>query len=556
MQTLVSACEATASRSPERGITLRSSRTHCTRRTFPDVLGRAREAAMRWAALGVGGGDLVLIAVDTSWGWLEAWLGALWRGALPLAVPPPRPFGAMRVHDAMLEQLSVRLKPARILIERDEGPYAHGGACSVSATAAISPQQFERTPPAAFAPTPVSSDAAAFLQLTSGTTRFPRAIVISHAAVLNNIEAIAAAAANVSRRPAAHGSVVSWLPLHHDMGLVGALLLSLVTGRELHLMAPKLFLAWPGLWLESIASASNVITLSPTFGYQHCLEQHPPGPSPGMATWHTAICGAEMLRADVLGRFADRFGVRPETLRPGYGLGEATLGVTLDQRGRGVRTRPAPQATARQFALDDIVCVGAPLPGTEIRVVDLGDRPVADDVIGEVQVRGPGVASGYYADAAATAETFRDGWLCTGDLGFLGEGELYLTGRRKDIMIIRGENVAPHAMERIAEVVSDAPASCRAAAFSVSRDARGEQAVLVVETRNNDPRPLCELEQKIRARVARDLGLQLAELMFVRRGSIPRTSSGKLQRASLREIYLAGGLAPALMFPELRRQDA
>lgn len=223
-------------------------------------------------------------------------------------------------------------------------------------------------------------------------------------------------------------------------------------------------------------------------------------------------------------------GFRPEAFVPCYGLAEATLAVTYDLDGRGVRTRRG------------AVAVGRPVADTELKIAAPDGRALPDGATGEILVRGPGVFDGYWEDPAATAEALVGGFLRTGDLGFVEDGELHVTGRIKDVLILRGHNLMPHELEWHAEAVAAGGGSLRAGAFSVEDGARGEQAVLAMETLERDPTRLGEMEREIRNRVGRDLGLVPADVVFVRRGRIPKTTSGKVRRAELRAAYLAGTL--------------
>jgi acyl-CoA synthetase (AMP-forming)/AMP-acid ligase II len=249
--------------------------------------------------------------------------------------------------------------------------------------------------------------------------------------------------------------------------------------------------------------------------------------------------GAEMVRPETAAAFAELVapcGLGAEALRPCYGLAEATLAVTMDQRGRGVRTLPDAASGAQG------VSVGAPIADTELSIRAPDGTSLPEGAVGEVCVRGPGVCAGYYEDPEATAETLVGGWLHTGDLGLLHEGELYLTGRIKDVLILRGENVMPHELEWLAEDAAGGGGASRCGAFSIARGAQGEEPVLVVEIAPGAAPALGELGRAIRQRVGRALGLPLADLVFVRRGKIPRTTSGKVQRLELKRRYLSGAL--------------
>lgn len=549
-ETLPQALARAARHFPERGIAVAEGRgTSSTRRSYPEVLAAVREAAGRWAAVGLGPGDRVLVCLPTSWEWLDAWLGALWLGALPVAVAPGAAMGAAEAHlrrvDTLVEHLDARFAVV---------PPAFRGAAEEigarrAAAAAISAAELAGAAPAPYAAPRPTPEELAFLQLTSGSTGRPRAVMIPHRAAVHNPlasdEAIGVPhGAPIHQRA---DSMVSWLPLNHDMGLVGCLFLSILAGFDLWLLQPTAFLARPRLWLDELGRHGTAFAPAPNFGYQLCLERLKPGDREGLdlSSWHDAMTGAEMVRPETVAGFCEAFaphGFRPAAFRPCYGLAEATLAVTFDLAGRGLRTRPVPAGAAAGLGLSDVACVGRPVRDTEVRVVAPDGRELPEGEVGEVRVAGPGVFMGYYNDPEATAEALRDGWLATGDLGFRHGGELYLTGRSKDVLILRGHNLMPHELEWLAEGVTGGGGALRCGAFSVARGALGEEPVLVVETTERDPEKLARLGHDVRSAIGRNLSLPVADLIFVRRGRIPKTTSGKVQRRELRQLYLDGQL--------------
>jgi len=389
----------------------------------------------------------------------------------------------------------------------------------------------------------------AFLQLTSGSTGLPRAVMITHQGAIHNPvasdEAIGAPFGEPMHRLAE--CMVSWLPLYHDMGLIGCLMLPMLCGLDSWLLRPETFLARPRLWLEHLGSHGTSFAPAPNFGYQLCIERIPADKREGLdlGAWRAALTGAEMVRPETTGAFCAAFephGFRPESLRPCYGLAEGTLAVTFDTKGSGVRTLPAPAGTDAGFAMTEVVSNGVPIRDTSLRITAPDGSVLPEGAIGEVGIKGPGVFRGYYRDPEATAATLKDGWFSTGDLGFLAAGELYLTGRTKDLLIVHGHNIMPDEIERLADSVTGGGGLLRSAAFSVARGAAGEQAVVVVESADSDPARLAEVGREIRVRIGRTMGLPLADLVFVRRGRIPRTTSGKMQRGELRQRYLDGSL--------------
>jgi len=414
--------------------------------------------------------------------------------------------------------------------------------------ACISSLELRETAAGSIATPHVAPEETAFLQLTSGSTGFPRAVEVSHGGAIRNALALDAGVA-APHRPDSRGFIdqwASWVPLYHDMGLISNLTLML-KGVDLTLMPPEAFLGRPRLWLELLSSGGRAVATAPNFGYQLCVDRLEPSDLEGLdlSGWQVAFSAAEMIRPETVSGFLEKFGrcgFKPESYRPGYGLAEATLVVAIDVTGQAPRTLSVPTAVSSGLDLQEVFCVGSPVLDTRIKITAPDGSRRAEGEVGEVQVKGPSVFAGYYNDPEATAETLVDGWLRTGDLGFLDSGELYVTGRLKDLLIVRGENIMPHELEWMAESASGGGGLERAAAFSISRGAQGEEVVLVLETNEKDPTKLERVVRDLRVEVGREFGLTLADLVPVRRGQIPKTTSGKVQRGAVRDLYLAGAL--------------
>ncbi len=548
--TLPEALERAAGAFPERGIAVFDSRGRkAERRTYPDLLASVRQAAGRWAAAGIAPGDRVLISLPTSWSWFESWLGALWLGAIPVGVAPGAALGAAAAQIRKIEGLVASLDARRAVVTAGFAAEAERAGAARTAEVAITPPELEGLAPASFSASRPDPGEIAFLQLTSGSTGTPRAVSIPHRAVVHNAmgsdEAIGAPMGQAAHQWAE--SMVCWLPLHHDMGLVGTVFQSIYGGFDLWLLPPGVFLARPRIWLDHLGRHGAVFAPAPNFGYQLCVERLKEQARQGLdlSSWRAAMTGAEMVRPETVAAFNEAFvphGFRPQALRPCYGMAETTLAVTFDKKGEGARSRPMPASAGAGSGLNEVVCVGEPIAGIEVRIAAPGGGELPDGEIGEITVAGPSVFAGYWNDPEATAESLRGGWLHTGDLGFLHAGELYVTGRLKDILIVRGSNLMPHEIEWLAESVTGGGGALRTGAFSVARGAAGEEAVVVVEAGERDPEKLGALGHDIRVRIGRALSLPLADLVFVRRGRIPKTTSGKVQRRALRKKYLNGEL--------------
>ena len=551
--TLLDAFEIAAAQAPTHGITIYDRRgQNAEKRTYPQVLEMAQRGAARLAAAGINVGERVLVCLPTSWSLIEIYFGAIFRGAQPVMVAPPGALGGAAAHAHKIEGLVSLLSPKRLICDGAAMKEFQEFGAPEAAKIALTPEQLEALTPAAgiteHRPNP--SDLA-FLQLTSGSTGRQRAVMITHANVIHNTIAIgkmsgATPFAELDR-------VVSWLPLNHDMGLVGCLLYSVVHGLDIFLLRPESFLARPRLWLQTFSANKGTQSAGPNFAFQLCVERIEAEEVAGidLSSWRIAITGAEMVHPDTCAQFSQKFascGFNPKTLVPSYGMAEATLAVTSDLKQRGVRMAPVPIGNEGGLGLKEVVCVGEPVMETQVRISSASSHGtfLDDGKVGEVCVSGPGIFGGYYNDAASTADALQPAadamWLRTGDIGFMKDGELYITGRTKDLLIIHGHNLMPHELEWLAEGVSGGGGAERCGAFSVETSAQGEQAVLVMEANVSDPAELTKIEHEVRTRLGRALGLPLSDLVFVKRGQIPKTTSGKVQRRELRQRYLDGKL--------------
>ncbi|MDU0290279.1 fatty acyl-AMP ligase [Saccharothrix longispora] len=505
-------------------------------------LDRRARAVASWLTDSGMAGRPVLLLYPAGLDFLVAFLGCLYARAV--AVPAPLPLsGASRVDrvDRLVEDSGASM------VLTDE---AH-----VTALGGLSARTFDETAaPDPREPSEVDADAVAYLQYTSGSTSRPRGVEVTHGSLTHNLELFGKISGDVPVR-----RIGGWLPHHHDMGLVGLQLQALHAGADLVLLSPEAVVARPIRWLRAISDHRVDWTVAPDFGYAWTTRRVGDEELDGLdlSCLTMAVSGAEPIRIATLDAFADRFasvGFRRSALTPGYGLAESTLVVTCTSRGLGPTVRsftPASLAAGEVVPTSDadgVPLVGCGEPGDmEVRVVDPATGvEVGDGTIGEIRVAGPSLAAGYHGDPAATRATFLTGpdgrWLRTGDLGFLLDGQLYVTGRLKELIIVRGRNLYPQDIESSAREAH--PDAGRGAAFGVRDAESGEHVVLVQEMRRASRGDPAEFADAVLDAATRQSGVSVS-VVVVRSNAIRHTTSGKVRRGHMRDLFLDGGL-PAL----------
>lgn len=503
-----------------------------------------------WRGQGVAPGDRILLCLNTSWEFVNAWLGAICMGARPAAIAPTAGGlkGSSHFSDR-LENFRSVIGASRLLISDRMARDLREADPSGMGALALTLEELQTGSASDSSMVEASPDDMAFLQFTSGSTGTPRAVQIHHGMAMHNAFAINEGIGHRYGAPADEWVEMhnTWLPMHHDMGLIGCLLLAIANGIELSLMNPSTFLSRPFRYLET-AHKKRVLLSGPNFGYQFCVDRLTRDDLKGvdLSRVGVAMTGSEMIRPETMEAFCElvaETGFTPDEIMPCYGMAEATLAVAFDGRGEGVRTASVPYVSDYLAESQNVVCVGLAVPDTEVAIVDSSGSTLAENQLGEIQVKGPAVFKGYFGNETATDESKRGDWLRTGDLGFILGGELYIAGRSKEILVIRGDNVMPHEIEWLAEEGrGDSKGAERIAAFSVSRENAGEEIALVVETHLTEASDLHRLDHAIRSRIGRGMSLTISDLAFVRRGRIPRTSSGKIQRSKMKREYLEGSV--------------
>jgi len=528
--------------------------------TFAGLDRKAREVAAHLLATAAPG-DRALLLFPPGLDFIVGFLGCLVAGVLAVPAYPPRPRG----DQPRLRALVTDARPAVVLttsqlVGRIEG--LAGTVPGLAPARLLAIDSLDHRGASLPTADALGPEAPAFLQYTSGSTSEPKGVVVTHGNLLENEELIRRAFGQSE-----DSVVVGWLPLYHDMGLIGNVLQPLYCGARAVLMSPVSFLQSPRRWLEAVSRYRATTSGGPNFAYELCLARIPAEERAGLdlSSWRVAFNGAEPVRPETMERFSEGFapvGFRPRALFPCYGLAEATLfvsgtgvahkalvetfsGVELGQ-GRGVICADD-DAGARRLAASGRVAASA---GQEVEVVDPETcRPCSEGRIGEIWVTGPCVASGYWNRPQATEETFgariadgRGPYLRTGDLGFLHGVGLYVTGRQKDLIIVRGRNHYPQDLERTSEASHSAARPGGAAAFAVEGE-DGEAVVLVQEVRRRTERAaLPEISDAIRRAVLAEHEVALQEVVLVRRGEVPKTTSGKVRRSACRTRLQAGEL--------------
>ncbi|HYG63970.1 MAG TPA: AMP-binding protein, partial [Thermoanaerobaculia bacterium] len=529
------------------------------RLTYADLDNRARAIGASLQAAGAGG-ERVALLLPPGPDFVASFFGCLYAGAVAVPSLPPRRRGA----DPRLAAICRDARPRVALTTDGQLPALESAAAEIPELAAalrMAPAPLGTAGAADWRRPDLGSEALAFLQYTSGSTSTPKGVMVSHGNLLHNEELI--------RRTFEQSSdsvVLGWLPLYHDMGLIGTVLQPLYTGAVCYLMTPGSFLQRPARWLEAVSRYRATTSGGPNFAYELCVRKVGEAEREGLdlSSWRVAFNGAEPVRAGTLRRFADAFapcGFRAEAFRPCYGLAEATLLVSgWRQEGETqVRALDA-EALERHEVLGsgdatrsrELVSCGAAMQ-TMLAVDPESGEPCPPGRVGEIWVAGPSVAQGYWQRPEETAATFAarlaDGtgpFLRTGDLGFVSEGEVFLTGRLKDLIILRGRNHYPQDLELTAERSHAALRAGGGAAFAADRS--GEERLVIVHEVERHARfdaegeGTEEIAAAIRQRVAEEHEVSVAEVVLIRPETLPRTSSGKVRRSTCRDLYLQGGL--------------
>jgi fatty-acyl-CoA synthase len=523
---------------------------------FRELREDAIKVAHALIARGVKKDDRIALIAETGVDFAALFCGAVYVGAWPVPLPLPTSFGGK---DNYIEQLAVQLASSDpvLLIGPDEiGAMTQAAAerqgCAHATWADFAGQIANGDAPEVELPK-ADPDDICYLQYSSGSTRFPHGVAVTHRSLLSNL-----AAHSHGMKFVQSDRCISWLPWYHDMGLVGCFLSMIANQVSTDYLRTEDFARRPLAWLDLITrNKGTSASYSPTFGYDICARRISSQTSVAerfdLSRWRLAGNGADMIRPDVMQSFVNAFadaGFKASAFMPSYGLAEATLAVTLMPPGEGIRVElveeerlsGAPRDLSRPARYRAIVNCGKPVRDMEVVIRGENGGPLGDHQIGKVWCRGTSVMHSYFRDPEATAECLIDGWLDTGDMGYMANGYLFIVGRAKDMIIINGKNHWPQDIEWAVEQLPGFNHG-DIAAFSVEMDNGEETPAVLVHCRVSDPVKRLELREMIRDKVRSITGMNCV-VELVPPKSLPRTSSGKLSRAKAKKLYLSGEIEP------------
>ncbi|RJY09837.1 fatty acyl-AMP ligase [Aurantiacibacter aquimixticola] len=520
--------------------------------TFSEMRENALEHARRLIGMGIEKGDRVALIAETSPEFTAMFCACVYAGAWPVPLPLPTTFGGK---DSYIEQLGVQLSssdPKLLLYPAEIDELAKAAADRQGCTGQNWDEFAGHDAPDTQLPD-ADPDDICYLQYSSGSTRFPTGVAVTHRALLHNLYGHA-----TTMHIGEGDRGVTWLPLYHDMGLVGCFLSMIGNQVSVDYLKTEHFARRPLAWLDMISrNPGNSMSYSPTFGYDICARrissQSHVADRFDLSRWRLAGNGADMIRPDVMQQFVNAFadaGFKAGAFTPSYGLAEATLAVTVMPPGEGIkvelveeeRLSGSPRDLSRPARYRAIVNCGKPLPDMDVEIRGENDEVKSDHQIGKVWCRGPSVMHSYFRDETATQDCLVSGWLDTGDMGYMANGYLFIVGRAKDMIIINGKNHWPQDIEWAVEQLPGFNHG-DIAAFAVETENGEEAPAVLVHCRVSDPDERVKLRDQIADKVRSVTGMScVVELVPPR--TLPRTSSGKLSRAKAKKLYLSGEIEP------------
>lgn len=555
-RSLVTALQANAA-STTRGLTFVGDDRSEVLVPFAALLDEVVRGAGALAAQGIAPGDRVALVVPDTREFVTGFLAIVWLGAIPVPLYPPTSLGRQEAYLDFLESV-LSSSGSRGLI----APQWVDEVLSLTTrfgeqVAAIVHTETVTAGGDYVDAAPRTADQITFLQFTSGSTGKPKAVQVTDASLWANAHSFLTNLRCLEAQKYPTERLVSWLPLYHDMGLIGHFLSVVLFGLQATYLPTLAFLRDPGIWLDTVSRHRGTVSFAPNFAFALTVKKAvAPGTGWDFSSMRVFGCGAEPINADVLDAFIDAYapyGLRQEAVMPAYGMAEATLAITFDSFADRFQRLPISGAAYRNEGLvvpaavgDDVltfVSCGKTLDGRHgVRIVDAAGQELPEGRVGDVQFQGPSVAAGYFENEEATRDAFgTDGWLRTGDRGFIVDGNLYVTGRKKDILVVNGRNYDPQQVEW---AVEDVPGIRKGnvVAFSVPGEIT-EQVVIAAERSSADDAHIAQIKRSVSDRTR----LALADVVLLQPGQLPKTSSGKVQRSRTRDLYVQGVLTDSVV---------
>jgi acyl-CoA synthetase (AMP-forming)/AMP-acid ligase II len=546
-ETLITALEAVGSIT-HKGYTFLDNGLSARDWSFKALVAEARRRGARLRALGLEKGDRIAIIIPEPEDFILSFLGALTAGIVPVPMYPPLALGRLDGYiDAAASIMSTAGAKA-ILTTKQVSPVLWSLTARVRSLRNLilvdklkSDAPVPELPPVEIAPNDLC-----FLQFTSGSTAAPKGVMVTHQNLCANSRAIIVDGLRTTETDRG----VSWLPLYHDMGLIGFVIAPLFNSVPVVYMPTLAFVKRPTIWMETVHKYRGTITFGPNFAYGLAAKRAPKTQGAlDLSCLRILGCGAEPINAETMRGFEKAFvpfGLSKNAIMPCYGMAEATLAIAFDDITKPFRTRTIDRAAYEEKNLAkpamngdaiELVSCGKTFPEHQVAIMGANGRILGDGEIGEIVVKGPSVTAGYFENAEATKDLLAGGWLHTGDLGFIADGELFISGRQKDLIILNGRNYHPQAVEWVVEQIQGIRRG-NVVAFSIAGQDT-EKLVIVAETTAQDHE---SLRSSVLGKVKAELGIAASEIVLVPKGAIPKTSSGKLQRRKTKSQYQEGSL--------------
>jgi fatty-acyl-CoA synthase len=537
--------------------------------TYREIRDRAIALAQAFEKAGFARGTRVAIIAETSPDFLIFFFACQYAGMLPVPLPLDIYLGARAEYVNCLRNLLSKARATVAIADEKLIDFLREAADGLGVDTIGTFDEFTALPAEGGQLRPFQPDESSYIQFSSGSTMAPRGVLISQRAITSNAAGIAAH--GLCLQPGDRG--VSWLPLYHDMGLVGFCLTPMMSQVSVDALAPQSFARRPLVWLKLISEHGGTLSFSPNFGYELCVRRGNNSATQNLdlSRWRVAGIGGEMIYAETLNKFAETFAdcsFSAKAFLPCYGQSESTLAITFAPLNKGLKVERIDQDTlanehkaVRVASNGDgngahvnsrpFVACGMPLPDHQLQVRDEAGNALPDENLGQIFAKGPSLMDGYYMDPAATSLILKaDGWMDTGDLGYISEGQLVITGRQKDLIILNGRNIWPQDIEEAVKRI-DKIGSNDVACFSVSQADGGERIIVVAHCRVTEDEARMELRKSITSTVRKICGSD-SDIVLAAPRTLRFTSSGKLSRALVKEDYCAGEIADLTPTPQIR----